>query len=142
NWNWNFGDGNSSTEQNPQHTFSTAGNYNITLITKDNVGCADTTTKAITVNPLPVPGISPDTLICDIDSVLLTAIGGVSYAWSPSSSLSSAIGNSVMAKPKVSTTYTIIVTENNGCINTDSVKINVVDTVIAVAGPDTTICDG
>jgi YVTN family beta-propeller protein len=30
-WNWDFGDGNNSTDQNPVHTYSTAGSYNITL---------------------------------------------------------------------------------------------------------------
>ena len=30
-WNWNFGDGAVSTEQNPTHTYSTVGNYNATL---------------------------------------------------------------------------------------------------------------
>ncbi len=30
-WNWNFGDGANSTEQNPIHTYSTAGNYTVTL---------------------------------------------------------------------------------------------------------------
>jgi len=30
-WSWNFGDGNTSTLQNPTHTYSTAGKYNITL---------------------------------------------------------------------------------------------------------------
>ena len=30
-WNWDFGDGNNSTEQNPVHTYSTAGSYNVTL---------------------------------------------------------------------------------------------------------------
>jgi PKD repeat protein len=31
-WNWNFGDGNTSTDQNPQHTYPTAGTYNVGLL--------------------------------------------------------------------------------------------------------------
>jgi len=31
-WNWDFGDGNISTEQNPMHTYSVAGNYTVNLI--------------------------------------------------------------------------------------------------------------
>lgn len=30
-WNWDFGDGNTSSEQNPDHTFTTAGRYRVTL---------------------------------------------------------------------------------------------------------------
>ena len=44
-WNWNFGDGNSSTVQNPTHTYSTAGNYTVAL-TATNAAGSNTTTKS------------------------------------------------------------------------------------------------
>jgi len=52
-WEWDFGDGNSSTVQNPTHTYSTAGVYSVKLIATSNVG-ADTITKTnyITVNSM------------------------------------------------------------------------------------------
>lgn len=37
-WLWNFGDNTNSTEQNPSHTFGTAGTYTVTLVVKDNKG--------------------------------------------------------------------------------------------------------
>ncbi|HEY3361389.1 MAG TPA: PGF-pre-PGF domain-containing protein [Methanosarcina sp.] len=37
-WNWNFGDGTNSTEQNPEHTYSTAGNYTVTLTASNENG--------------------------------------------------------------------------------------------------------
>src|SRR5665647_423242 len=37
-WNWNFGDGNSSTEQNPKYTYTTAGKYTVTLTVEDSNG--------------------------------------------------------------------------------------------------------
>ena len=37
-WQWDFGDGNSSTLQHPQHTYSEAGVYTISLLVKDNQG--------------------------------------------------------------------------------------------------------
>ena len=39
NWNWNFGDGNSSTAQNPTHVFRKPGKYFITLTVTNNEGC-------------------------------------------------------------------------------------------------------
>lgn len=39
---WNFGDGNSSTETNPQHIYNKEGNYTVTLIAKSSFGCYDT----------------------------------------------------------------------------------------------------
>ncbi|MDO9036477.1 MAG: PKD domain-containing protein [Methanoregula sp.] len=43
-WSWNFGDGGSSTEQNPVHQFTTTGTYTISL-TATNVKGSDTMTK-------------------------------------------------------------------------------------------------
>jgi hypothetical protein len=43
-WNWDFGDGSISTEQNPVHTFTTAGAYTITLKATNDIG-SDTMTK-------------------------------------------------------------------------------------------------
>lgn len=47
-YNWNFGDGNTSTQQNPTHTYSAAGTYNVVLIV-DNGSCSDTVTYSIDV---------------------------------------------------------------------------------------------
>ena len=54
-WAWDFGDGASSTEQNPSHTYTVAGNYSVTLTASNGAG-SDTETKIdfITVNWLPM----------------------------------------------------------------------------------------
>jgi uncharacterized protein (TIGR02145 family) len=51
-WNWNFGDGGTSSDQNPTHPYSQAGDYTITLSVTNNFG-SDTETKSnyIKVNP-------------------------------------------------------------------------------------------
>lgn len=41
---WAFGDANTSTLQNPSNNYTIAGNFNVTLIAKDAIGCADTLT--------------------------------------------------------------------------------------------------
>jgi hypothetical protein len=47
-WDWDFGDGNFSTEQNPVHVYTANGNYNVKLIGYNGCG-GDTATKSITV---------------------------------------------------------------------------------------------
>jgi len=44
-WNWNFGDGDTSNLQNPIHSYTDTGIYNVTLIVEDNTGCIDTLLK-------------------------------------------------------------------------------------------------
>jgi PKD repeat protein len=44
-WNWNFGDGTSSTEKNPTHTYSKPGTYAVTL-TATNAAGSNTATKS------------------------------------------------------------------------------------------------
>src|SRR5207244_2496041 len=35
-WSWNFGDGQTATQQNPSHTYAAGGSYTVTLTVKDN----------------------------------------------------------------------------------------------------------
>jgi gliding motility-associated-like protein len=52
-WAWNFGDGNTSNSQNPQNTYATPGNYNVSLIVGNSDGCFDTLQQQITVYNVP-----------------------------------------------------------------------------------------
>lgn len=52
-WNWNFGDGNSSTEENPLHYYNSASNYEVQLIVTSGEGCIDSITKTTTIYPGP-----------------------------------------------------------------------------------------
>ncbi|MCS7074809.1 MAG: gliding motility-associated C-terminal domain-containing protein, partial [Bacteroidia bacterium] len=46
-WLWIFGDGMTSSLQNPTHRYEFSGNYQVTLIAKNAIGCVDTVTKGI-----------------------------------------------------------------------------------------------
>jgi PKD repeat protein len=49
-WSWNFGDGNTSTQQNPSHTYASDGTYTVSLTVTDNGGLSDSTTQDVTVS--------------------------------------------------------------------------------------------
>jgi subtilisin family serine protease len=46
-WEWDFGDGERSVEENPSHQYSTFGGYTVTLIATSDEGCVDITSKSI-----------------------------------------------------------------------------------------------
>ena len=55
-WLWNFGDGTTSTDQNPTHQYDTAGTYTIRLTAKNSFGSATSDGLDYVINPLTAPG--------------------------------------------------------------------------------------
>jgi PKD repeat protein len=124
-WLWDFGDGNTSTQQNPNHTYQNPGTYtvcltsstcvsdsicrtvniicppslNISVVTQSNISCAGDSTGAVTVGPL--AGNAP-----------------FSYAWSNNDTSQSQLGLPAGA-------YQVIVTDANAC--TDSLEVQVIE---------------
>ena len=50
-YNWNFGDGSSSTDSMPTHTYASPGTYTVTLQVEDKFGCSDQISYPIKINP-------------------------------------------------------------------------------------------
>ncbi len=128
-WSWNFGNGKTSITQNPlPQTYDTAGNYPLRLIVTNSTGCADTVDRIVVVYPLPTVDAGIDKVIGAGLSVALNPTGSpvVDYLWSPAAGLSCTNCYNTIASPKNTTTYTIKVTDANGCINTDKVTVVVV----------------
>jgi len=72
-WLWNFGDGNTSTQQNPSHTYTSAGTYTITLVAKSAVGCSSAPEpKTIVINALPVAEFQLPAPACVTNTVSFT----------------------------------------------------------------------
>jgi PKD repeat protein len=72
-WAWDFGDGNSSNQQNPSHTYTAAGNYTVQLTVTDDTGASDIKVTTVTVmdagsEPPATPVLN--TLPANIDTVV------------------------------------------------------------------------
>lgn len=63
NYDWNFGDGNLSSQENPVHDFGSENIYQTQFLVTTNFGCKDSVTKSVTVYPLPIVEFSP-TEVC------------------------------------------------------------------------------
>lgn len=142
-WNWNFGNGNSSADQNPSaQLYNTPGSYTITLIVTRN-GCIDTSYHQLRVYGKPVVNALPrQQVVCLGNSVLLSAQGGGTYRWTPSAGLSNPTSATPLATPTTSTLYRVQVISDKGCINNDSINLTVAQPIDVSISSGTSICRG
>jgi chitodextrinase len=131
---WNFGDGNTSTEPNPLHTYATAGTYNVTLTvtagectstvlipvqTGDNVWYGDDGCRAWFL-----PIINPNT--SQVYFVNLSSADAIEFAWDFGDGETSTdpLALHTYAEPGTYTA-TLTITSASGCINVFSATIDV-----------------
>jgi PKD repeat protein len=143
-WSWSFGDetrdDDSSNIKNPSWLYNSLGLKQVSLTVQSDKGCVGTVSRDIEVRDLPLMSLAfRDTLICSIDSVRLGATGSGGFSWSPGVNIINPNSTNPIVYPKTTTTYIVRLNEN-GCVNTDSVRVRVVDFVTLNAGADTTIC--
>lgn len=129
-WLWNFGNGQTSTDQNGSATFNTAGDYTVTLIATNAIGCRDTTTRQIYVSPPPtaVPVQDPITIIAGGSTPLqMTYTGAIqNYNWSPQYRLTCFNCPEPTANPASTTTYRVDLESRYGCLGSANITVNVV----------------
>jgi gliding motility-associated-like protein len=70
-WSWNFGDNNTSNVKNPTHTYSSGGNYNVTLTMNTSLGCTETLTKPLVNHPFPVAAFTASN-VCEGKNAVFT----------------------------------------------------------------------
>ncbi|SFC15712.1 gliding motility-associated C-terminal domain-containing protein [Flexibacter flexilis DSM 6793] len=146
----------SATVSNPVVTLSNTGTSSITQqyilqTTNTATGCVGRDTVVVTVNPLPVAVAGADKTICSNGSVQIGAASqtGFSYAWTPSTGLSSAtVSNPTVTLTNTSTSaitqqYILQVTNTTtNCISKDTVLVKVNPLPVAAAGTDKAVCVG
>jgi gliding motility-associated-like protein len=100
-WDWDFGDGFTSTSQNPSHLYNGGGTFNVQLIVTTAAGCKDTVMHVVNIQGLPIANAGNDTLSCsnnpdiNLGGTILNAGGGI---WS---------GSGIFSPPGSSTTTTL-----------------------------------
>jgi len=123
---------------NPVANPTSTTNYTVTVT--DANGCVNTAPASVTVNPLPVVTVNSPT-ICTGTSVQLSATGGSTYLWSPATGLSNPNISNPVANPLTTTSYTVTVTNTNGCVNTAPTSV-FVNALLVVTVNSPVICNG
>lgn len=124
-YNWDFGDGNTSSIKDPVHNY-VPGNYNVTLRIKTTTACLDQVlVKPVVMQSLTIQA-SPDIEINPGETTQLSVSGGgLQFNWTPKTGLSNFSIPNPLAKPRKSTLYVITATNAAGCQSTDSVLVKV-----------------
>jgi gliding motility-associated-like protein len=131
-----------SVSANPRVITNRATTYQVTA----NIGsCSATESILVNTVPYPIADAGADTIICDKSIAHLNArIVGNSFTWSPTASLTNSNTLDPVARPKVTTSYNLIVYDNKGCPKPglDQVRVTVLPPITAYAGEDTAIITG
>ncbi len=146
-WYWDFGDlsvlSDTSLLQNPVYKYPSPQTVTTLFIVTNSKGCKDSLTKTLVVPDRPTISLPfKDTLICISDTLQLLAkstSAAATYSWFPPTFISNTTINDPLVFPPGTTSY-IVTVNDKGCINTDTVTVNVISTVQLSIGRDTTIC--
>ena len=143
-WRWNFGDettdADTSIINTPTYSYLTPAIKNIGLVVTNSKGCIDSLHLDYTVRDKPVIQLPfKDTLICSIDSLSISVGNPGIYSWLPNKNILLANSSSPIVFPKDTTRY-IVSLNDNGCINTDTVTVNVLQFIKVELGKDSLIC--
>ncbi|MGN6553248.1 MAG: PKD domain-containing protein [Verrucomicrobiota bacterium] len=118
-WLWDFGDGTTSTAQNPAHTYAAADTYHVTLTITNTIGETATHSGSIEV-PLEAsfsyaPGVYPKAQFTS------TSVNAVSYLWNFGDGTTSTAQNPLHTFPSGAATYNVTLTVGDGSGHTHSV---------------------
>ncbi|MGB2702997.1 MAG: PKD domain-containing protein, partial [Chitinophagaceae bacterium] len=110
---------------NPTASPSSTTTYSVQIT---DTLCNNVQTLSTTISVLPLPSIranKSNDIDCTMPQSQLIASGGVQYSWTPTGTLSNPNSGSTIASPAVTTQYVVTGTDFSGCINYDSVVVNV-----------------
>ncbi|MEZ7977953.1 MAG: hypothetical protein QMB89_05245, partial [Flavobacteriales bacterium] len=115
----------------------------ITATVFDINGCSSNNQVVFTINPLPLVTSGVDIELCnqEISTILIESdpSGGTWQGTGVTNSNTGEMDPSLIGVGQSTITY--LFTDDNGCTNSDSLIVNVVEPVLANAGPDMTVCD-
>ncbi len=124
-WQWDFGDAQTSTQQNPSHTYAAPGTYTVCLITSNYCGEADTTCQTIMVCAPPVASFMNSNTLQSASFMDMTSNSPVSWTWDFGDAQTSNQQNPthVYAGPGV---YTVCLVATNSCGDADTTCQNII----------------
>lgn len=149
-WHWDFGDGATSSLQNPTHTFNHSGTYPVSLEVTNDVGCTDDYASEVTIYPQPDVRFTVDSACLGITGTITNTsiidpgftIDSIGWDLEPGGLHPSGNAFTYYFDSTGIYTVTLYATSNLGCTDSFTDHIFIHDPLIAQAQGDTTICEG
>jgi gliding motility-associated-like protein len=151
---WDFGDTNMSTDTHPSHQYAENLAYEISLNVETEYGCLSQISNPIDVLEASGIEIVEPPVLCEGETTSLSAniinnLAGNTFTWNDSPSLSCTDCLEPTAEPDTVETFVFTITQENGCVVTDSVdlfyytiegpKLQLVTDPIICSGDTTTV---
>jgi|GEM_PF-3221411 len=113
----------------------------------DNFGCESIDSIVVRMPNPPIANAGPDTVSCGGNGVQIgrATVGGVpdyTFLWIPPAGLSNPAIERPIASPTITTEYILKITDNNFCVDFDTVLVTALPAPAVIAGVGTTICEG
>lgn len=126
-FNWNFGDGNSSTLAAPSHTFPAEGTYVVTLTASSGAGCQSTAQNTVSVAPVPVADFSANEVCLGGTTVFTnSSTGDASASWMFGDATNSSLLSPVHTYSTAGTfNVSLTVTSKYGCVSSINKPVTV-----------------
>ncbi|GAB3333320.1 hypothetical protein GCM10027429_13770 [Marivirga atlantica] len=138
-WLWNFGDGNSSSDENPSHIYQQAGSFDVSLIVTNAEGCSDTLSKVDFIN---VQELQSNFRLAEEKEIrclpaevsfINESIGASEFIWDFGDGETARVANPVHIYTKEGNYTVKLITKNSiGC--TDTLEI---ENLVQTSGPET-----
>lgn len=150
-WEWDFGDGNTSIDQNPCNTYTAPGLYTVTLVAHNTLGCSDSISYNIYIPESPIAdfGVSDSNGCVGITIQLFDSSTAHTnsqidtWLWDFGNATQAITQNATVTYSSAGVyTVSLIVTDTFNCTAIDSVDIEVFDLPTVTAGNDTFMCLG
>ncbi len=136
NYHWDFGDGNTSAQRNPVHTYNAAGSFTVTLIATNANGCSDTLVMPgyvniqpphAVINNLPAAHCAP--LTWTFSSTVNSIDPVIGYEWDLGDGNTSTLQNPVHTYPAGAYNIRLVITTAGGCTDTASVQPGIIASI-------------
>ncbi len=125
---WDFGDGQTSTQQNPSHTYTTEGEFTVSLTTTNDSGNNTKEKTNFIIIKTPNQPTTADQNICSGESVTITASGNSDFKWYETSTGGTSIASGAAYNTPRLTSNTSYYIEGviGGCTTNTRTKVNVI----------------